>query len=251
MLYSKFPERFFMKGRKFMRGRRIVFYSTCIALMLMTNGCVYVRLLKVKKQLYEFDQYLHLNEQENLLTFLQPLLLPQDIIWLMKTEPTVQIDDDEFLFWQYIFKKQHPEALYQDEKGDVDIIVTMNFKNGKLQQFGLPKQLSSKLLPGLLRLVGENKVDTRQRNITIQWKDQQLLQMASIPTRKNIEKTLGKPSIVKQINSETILSYQYDLQPHGYDNVSSSQVLFVFRCFGEELVEAKVLFNEMSVELIM
>ena len=59
-----------------------------LVIILLSTGCVYLRLLQVKNQLNDFEGNFDLKDQNGLkLVFKNPVLLSRDIVWLTKNNP--------------------------------------------------------------------------------------------------------------------------------------------------------------------
>ena len=77
-----------------------------ILILLLTSGCVLVRMLKVKNQLNDFDKNFDLHDKRGLtLVFKNPVLGSNDIEWLMKGEPSANKKIEKGELWTYVFEK--------------------------------------------------------------------------------------------------------------------------------------------------
>src|SRR3989304_8582242 len=71
-----------------MKLKQVTIYLV-LSLIILTTGCVLLRLLEVKRQLNDFNNYFQINDQNGFsLVFLNPTLHTDDILWLAKRPPT-------------------------------------------------------------------------------------------------------------------------------------------------------------------
>jgi len=83
--------------------------SVCLILLIMTtllSGCVYYRLLKLKRQFEHFEDNFELEDKKGLtLVFKNPILYKKDIMWLLNNKPTKVLDENGNS-WLYILTKK-------------------------------------------------------------------------------------------------------------------------------------------------
>lgn len=201
-----------------MKRFRIALFIGCIAfLVFTTSGCgVFIRLLKVKLQMREFDRYFRVEDQNGIaLTFLEPVLRMEDIEWLMRSQAAIQASHGRYALWKYVLKKQYPHAA-KTEEGNFDIIITMFFKDGKLHKTRYPGKFSSilgsKLLTGALKSMGTGKLDQRKQSIAATWEDKKISETVRIPVKPDIEKVLGQPFFITRSDTGLRVYYKYKLQ---------------------------------------
>ena len=76
-----------------------------ISCSLTLSGCVYLRLLKVKKQFKQFDKYVMVDKEDGLtFSFLQPILYADDIKWL-GLPPVFQKTESGTTTWRHVLEK--------------------------------------------------------------------------------------------------------------------------------------------------
>jgi hypothetical protein len=219
------------------------------------TGCVFLRLLEVKKQLNKFERYVQVDDQNGLtLKFLKPVLLIKDIAWLTRAKPTNQARSGRYVLWKYAFKKQSPKDSH--ETGDFAISQSMFFENGKLYKIKYPKRLSPILrrefVIGSLRSMGKGKVDQQRRNVLTAWDAKNAPETAKIPTRQDITRILGRPFSVKQSGSKDTFLYKYILDPNPVEKSKNQPILrmwFTFRHEHETLLTSKISFNGMTARI--
>jgi hypothetical protein len=120
-----------------------------IALAFLTQplwGCIYLRLLEVKFQLSDFDKYLRLGDKEGLdLIFLKPVLLKEDILYLVRRGPTTIWESPESSIWQFYFQKRGEGKNRSEEEFDVPVDLFLKAKPSPWSDF---REDSSKSSPG-------------------------------------------------------------------------------------------------------
>lgn len=233
--------------------------ASCGALLIMISatlsGCVYWRLLKMKNQLREFDQHVRV-ETENglLLEFLKPVLLEEDMYWLMEAEPAVTAASGGQKILKYVFTK-HADHSNQDKAGNVDVTLTLWTRYGKLHALKLPRRfapiLRRELIVGSLRSMGQGRVDREARRVAADWDAAQSAPDTQIPDRQDIESVLGAPSDEQDTYHAIRLVYLYHLQPERFDDPASAPILRVTFQFNTSvhLTRATLHFHGMSASI--
>src|SRR5258707_9274464 len=97
------------------------------SLALLLGGCVYLRLLELKRQFEHFDRNFTLQTNDGLrITCLNPVLLTSDVRWMgLKPETVKKLGLAEQ--WQVRWVKQVPAGV--TETTPFDIIVQVSFAN--------------------------------------------------------------------------------------------------------------------------
>ncbi len=180
--------------------------------MLTLTGCIFFRMLSVKDQLNDFETNFDLNDERGLtLVFKNPVLLSDDIIWLMKGSPGSVEFTEEGELWTYVFKKQH--TISQEEGNSFDIPVVIVVEDDKLTEITFPKRflknLSIPLLKKMLSSMGNADVSKLGRSASSKYSGKDA---SEIPTTDNVMETLGVPYETQVINGETNLAYLYYLE---------------------------------------
>jgi hypothetical protein len=192
------------------RLRRFVFATAIVATALLLSGCVYLRLLQVKRQMAAFDQNFAVSTDVGVqITCRNPVLLTDDIRWLgLAPESTRGIGSAEE--WRVRWVKQLPSTVH--EAGEFDIVLELVFSRDKLARVSIPERyfavMSKNLLLDLLRSLGGAAVDKDRRAIEAK--------LASArPDLPGIEKLLGHPSSETTEHGETVYRYRYVPVTHG------------------------------------
>jgi len=86
-----------------------------------TSGCFYRRLLTLKKQLKEFDDYFVLQEEEAIsLICKKPVVLAKDTTRFMGTKPSAILGESPNAIYEYRMIKQY--AQNQHETGNYALV---------------------------------------------------------------------------------------------------------------------------------
>lgn len=138
-----------------------------ITATLLLTGCVYLRLLELKKQLADFDRHFTVQTTEGLrLNFLHPILLKDDIRW-MGLSPSTTRTLGTAERWRMRWIKEPAPGVR--EANPFEIVFDFYFTNGKVSgltfsesYFALmPKQV---VIAGL-RSLGGASVDKKNRSV--------------------------------------------------------------------------------------
>lgn len=192
-----------------------------ISLVVLNSGCVYLRLLQVKRQLKDFNNNFILSDEGGLtLIFKNPVLLENDIVWLMKDKPIDTQQSENGELWKYQLEKKYAEA--KREEGDFDIPVSMFFQNDKLVKVIFPerflKDLSIPLLKRMLSSMGKADIDKLNRQAESRFEGKNA---SEIPKKKYVLNVLGVPYENKTKEGVTDFIYVYTFKKN--DNQSTNK----------------------------
>ena len=182
--------------------------------LLNISGCVYLRLLRVKSQLFSFEKYFRIENQNGLtLIFLKPLLLSEDLLTLAKRGPTTKVEVGGGELWRYFFLKQY--QVQKDESGDFDIPLDMIFQNNKLCKVKLPERFL-RILPmpfiiGTLKEIGGAKIKTKDRYLAGNFHEKSPQKGMRLPRKQDFLRLLGKPLVMEESELKSKLTYRYRL----------------------------------------
>lgn len=195
-----------------MRLRQAIFYAGLVFLSVAATGCIYFRLLKLKGHLSDFERYFRIEDEQKLtLAFLEPVLLNEDILWILKSEPVSRKEFGQGEVWEYVFEKRYPES--KDEEGNFDIPVDMVFRDGKLNEVRFPerflKYLSKRLLAKMFRSMGNAEISKLRRTADSRFQGGNPLE---IPGKRQILEILGKPFSVQDSDDTYEFAYRYELK---------------------------------------
>lgn len=176
--------------------------AACVALLL--GGCVYLRLLELKKQLGQFDRYFTLQTHNGVgLVCQQPILTPDDIRWIgLRPEESKKLGQAEQ--WQVRWIKQLPPGVV--ETGQFDIVLELGFVEGRLTRLAIPERyfavMPKDFLVNIIKSLGKGQVDKSSKRI-----DSAVT--AVPPDLPDIDKLLGRPSEEIVEGPNTIVRYRY------------------------------------------
>jgi hypothetical protein len=190
-----------------------------IAATLLLTGCVYLRLLEVKRQLGAFDRFFALETTDGIrLSCLTPVLLTGDFRWLGITpETTKRLGESEQ--WQIRWVKEVPAGTKENVVRDVEI--ELLFTQDKLIRVHIPEGyfalIPKEFLIGLLRGLGSANIDKLSRDAAVSFGSTKDMRVAQV-TATSLAMLLGKPSEEKTEGGRTTLRYRYVPTPPGAKN---------------------------------
>ncbi len=185
----------------------LAFALASVALLL--SGCVYLRLLELKKQLGDFDRYFMLQTRDGVgIRCHEPVLTTRDVRWIgLRPEQTKTLGVAEQ--WQVRWMKQLPLGI--TEPGQFDILIDLGFANGKLTRVTIPERyfavLPKEFLVGVIKSLGRGKIDKSEKKIEAAVSATEVA--AARPKLPAIDKLLGRPSEEYEEGPNTILRYRY------------------------------------------
>lgn len=185
----------------------LVLLSTVAALLL--GGCVYLRLLELKRQIDKFDLFFALRTDNGLsLTCLTPLLRPSDVRWIgLKPEKTKTLGRAEQ--WQVRWVKQPPPGAR--ENVEYDIALELMFVEERLKQVTIPERyfaaMPKSFLVGVIRSLGRGKIDKSEKKIAAIVSAEEVA--AARPKLPAIDKLLGQPTEEREEGANTMVRYRY------------------------------------------
>jgi hypothetical protein len=227
--------------------------SIIILLFIVSStGCVYLRLLAVKRQLNDFENNFELNDQNGLnLVFKNPVLLSDDIIWLMKNDPLSREQTDDGDIWVYVLEKQYLGANTDDVNYDIPILFSV--RGEKLVEMTFPerflKNLSKPLLIKILGSMGKSEISKSTRTAGTEFKG---TNPDEIPKKRYIVSVLGKPYKDETTDHTETLTYVYDLKKSDAAKKVGRfdlKMTFSFRDDSDSLEKAEYNFNGLTMSL--
>lgn len=169
-------------------------------------------MLDVRDQLNDFETNFDLNDERGLtLVFKNPVLLSDDVIWLMKGSPVSVKPEQKGQLWTYVFEKQYTTS--QDEEGEYDIPILMVMEDDKLTEVTFPERflnnLSIPLLKKMLASMGNADISKLRKSASSTYTGED---PTEIPTSDNVQETLGIPYEIEDLGENSKLSYLYYLE---------------------------------------
>lgn len=224
------------------------FYLTILLILIVgLTGCVYLRFLKVKHQLEDFEENFSIDDAGGLtLIFKNPVLEDGDIVWLMSSEPDRNSNEDDRKVLTYILEKRYLRV--RNEKKNYDIPVKFIIEEDRLSQVKLPerflKYFSKSLFRNLLNSFAKadiKKLSKEARSSVGKSDDYKL------PGTREIMTVLGKPYFSKKTDSQLIYIYKYYINKEGPDDRPGVRFEYYFDENGEILRSVKSNIKGMDV----
>ena len=169
--------------------RLLLLGTACVLLC----GCVYLRLLELKKQFSHFDENFIVEPTEDLtLRCLHPVLEPDDLRWLGASPKTVTVSADGE-DWSVRWVKE--PALGTTEATVYDMELGLEFADGYLVEVRIPKRflvfVPRDLIVNMLRSTGAARVDKNDRKADVQT---EAPATSALPNLNTIQAMLGAPT---------------------------------------------------------
>lgn len=199
-----------------MRCRRYVCFVLLTVLASTLSGCVYLRLLKTKLQLAEFEKNFTLENRHALaVTFLNPLLQKKDILHVAKRGPSLEEETPEGSMWQYDLVKVYPPGQ-EGEGGAYDVSARLFFRENTLYRGTFPErfyhQIPRAFIVEASRALGRAQVDPINRYAKGEFHEQRERNEIPLPGKEDFLRLLGKPHSEKNTEDGLSLTYIYRLQ---------------------------------------
>ncbi len=217
-----------------------------------STGCVYLRLLKVKRQLNDFENNFALNDENGLkFVFKNPVLLSDDIIWLMKNDPLSREQTENGEIWVYVLEKQYLDE--NTDKVNYDIPILFYVRDDKLVEMTFPerflKNLSKPLLIKMLGSMGKSEISKSTRSAGTEFKGSN---SDEIPKKRYIISVLGKPYKDETTHHTQTFTYLYNLKKSDMakeDDKFDLKMTFSFGDVNDSLEKAEYNFNGLTMSL--
>lgn len=193
-------------------SRRRILISFLLVLCLGAGGCRLFRFLEVKGQLGDFSDNFSVSDHDGLrLTFKKPVLLSEDVKWLMVHSPPVKtrVAEDTEL-WTYHLVKKYPGR--KSESGNFDLAMGMKLCRGKLCEIIFPERftryITKEVLGKVMGSVGGAEVKKLEKTSTAAVRS---LEPGEIPDFSEVIEILGRP-YAKLNREDGALVYRYRLR---------------------------------------
>ena len=189
---------------------KIKFIILAFFLIGHVTGCMYLRFLKVKSQMTNFNKNFKITEKNGLsLIFLNPVLKKEDIAWLMGTEPTVKESEGNSTIWIYEIKKRYRGITTEKE---FDITLRSNFENNRLTAFTLPERftqyLPKSIFEKFFQTFGKAKISKEDKLVSSKYEG---ADKSEIPSMREILAVLGTPYYNRVRGNERTFVYRYKI----------------------------------------
>jgi len=161
---------------------------------LSSSGCILTRILKMERQLCEFDHNFSVEVREGIHVVLrEPILLDGDVTWIIGTPPTDTRVMEKHLVMTYLAEKEPPLS---DPKYGIPIELHFVEIQGqyRLKEVFIGRNLSEVFTPELIlqcmKLVCRSKKSILERTVEIDFTD---LDPVIFPSKEQVKGLLGKP----------------------------------------------------------
>lgn len=207
---------------------------------LLLSGCVYLRLLALKRQLGDFDKHFALQTANGVrLRCLDPVLLAGDMRWL-GIVPEKIAKQGRAEQWRVHWVKEAVTGRGEPEPAAQDIELEINFSDNKLTGFFVAERyfafIPKSFFVGLLRGLGDANIDKGKRRVSAEI----ALPTAGVddgrPTIASLAALLGSPTERQTKGETTLLRYRY-LPPTPGSNNGDFDLFFTFDTASGELLQ--------------
>jgi len=186
------------------------------AVALLVSGCVYLRLLEVKRQLADFDRHFSLETTGDLrLGCLTPVLLKDDFRWFGVTPASVQTLGQAEQ-WQVRWVKEVAPGAREDFAHEVEI--ELGFADNKFTRLVVPERyfelVSKEFLVGLMRGLGAADIDRVRRDAAVKLAADGN-RPETIVTEETLTTMMGQPTARETSDGHPSLRYRYVPTPAG------------------------------------
>jgi hypothetical protein len=227
-----------------------------VLMLLQLSGCIYLRLLELKNQFKDFDQYIEIrNDQSFSLFFKQPELHKQDIHDLSRLNPTKIIPSKTGEEWIYRFVKLNKKGE-PDQLQPITLLFRLKFdQHGKLQQWYFPDEflaiVPADFLEASLRSLGNATIFKLSRQLKADVG--KIKTQAKPPTQTTVKDVLGKPE--KITDKKDLQRYLYrfglitDWVEDGYEERKIALVKLDFIPKSQLLIRASPRFAGLKISI--
>jgi hypothetical protein len=219
-------------------------------------GCVYLRLNTLRKQLSNFDQFVTVGGEPDLaLTFRQPVLLSEDLVFLFKQPPTEQRQTGQVMTCLWVLEKE-PGPTTNDAQA-IRFTFTTVFASNKLSQLVIPREVL-RVVPreaaiGMFKAMGHAQVHTGRRSADTEFAAGSAAAGQFTCTTQDVTRLLGVPQHTQSDGPATTWHYRFLLRlPAGHPAPGMSVLArFTFRSGDGRLTSAQVEFSGHQVNVKM
>lgn len=182
--------------------------------LLFLSGCVYTRLLEVKRQLREFETYFALQGDPDFILFCKsPVMLSKDVVYLIGAAPLKSEVRGDVSRWHYEFERVPPADDKQTWPMD-RLSLGFDILDGKMQRVIVPPgfmQLFSRqiLTETLLKAPDADVLQLRKTVVSHNRLSPEA--DAQLPGREKTLSLLGRPLGVENKGKLETLIYRYKI----------------------------------------
>ncbi|MBC2604979.1 hypothetical protein [Pelagicoccus albus] len=217
--------------------RRLIQAATLCLILTFLSGCVYLRLLRFKNQLADFDQNVVVEDSHGLsLQFPKPVVRDEDFIFITESAPTrveqiahgPKVED-----WHWRFEKKRAE----DAGSPFSIVFMTRFEDGLLTRIDFDQKLLEAIpedfIVELFRSLGKAKINKLRKSATAAM-SRESLDGIELPSMFDISEVMGQPTLKSRKDKRRLWQYVFNFyNPKNKD--LSGQFAIVFTSDSESL----------------
>ena len=175
---------------------RRLFAFSLLAAALFFSGCVYLRLLELKRQFARFDTHFKADTTDGVrIECLKPILLANDVRWL-GVFPEIITAEDNLEHWRVRWVKDPPPG--DPETTQYDVELAARFTDERLSFVSIPERyfqfFPKELFVNLLRSTGGARIDRGSRSAEVDNTPDPSVAEIKPPTIDSIAGMLGRPN---------------------------------------------------------
>lgn len=218
-----------------MLRRRLIQALALGFILTLLSGCVYLRLLKFKNQLHDFDEHVLVELNEGLsLTFPTPVVRDEDFVYITESQPSriTSISTEPMVEdWDWKFEKEIQTA----EGKPFSIIFRTRFEDGLLTQINFDEKLLEAIpedfIVELFRSLGKAKINKLRKSMTAAM-NSDTLEGVKLPSMTDISVVMGQPTDKNKKEKRRLWHYVFNFyNPKNKD--LSGQFAIVFKSDSE------------------
>lgn len=218
-----------------------------LLLAVLLTGCVWLRLLEIKNQLADFDEYMRVNviNQHFILNLLDPVLLSEDFVYLSKLRPSRIEKLPQGGYRWYLDFHIDPAKTPEQAAKVVSFIMTYTDKH-QLAAFDFSplfvEMAPPVFLEASIRSIGVGKVDQEKKQLKVDPEDLPKL-TAGLPKTASITSVMGPPTEELTEDGLKVLIYRFKADAEPVDKEYEQRRLSVAKLYfdpaKDELVRLK------------
>lgn len=222
-----------------MPRKRLTQAFALVLTLSLLSGCVYIRLLKFKNQLSDFDRSVEVVRAEGLsLRFPKPVVRDEDFIFITESEPSqIRTIDPELRIeeWDWRFEKK----IENGDNTPFSIVFRTRFEDNMLTQIDFDEKLleaiPDEFIVELFRSLGNAKINKLRKSATAAM-NRESLDGVKLPSITEISNVMGSPTDKKKKDKRGLWHYVFNFyNPKNKD--LSGQFAIVFKTDSDNLEE--------------
>lgn len=217
--------------------KRIIQALTLALVLSLLSGCVYLRLLKFKNQLHDFDEHVLVELNDGLsLRFPDPVVRDSDFLFITESQPSrIRTVDPaaNAQEWDWRFEKK----IETGDSEPFSIVFTTRFEDGLLTQISFDEKLLEAIpedvIVELFRCLGKARINKLRKSATAAM-SRESLDDIDLPSISDISTVMGQPTTKKKREKGGFWRYVFNFyNPKNQD--LSGQFAIVFTTDSENL----------------